>query len=144
MTLYSAPSNTLATVSGTFVARQSVAGTTVAGGQSSPFALTYDASYQDAPSLATSAGTWSIAGGGTIAIGGTGAVTAVQDGCTYTAQLTPDSSGKNFFRIAGNFGPAPCDLPGAAASGILTADATTLVAGIVSGSAGAAFVATKN
>lgn len=145
-TAFVSPTNITATLGGTFVERQSITGSGTVGGQTSAFALTYDPTYDTPASLATAAGTWTVqtTGGGSVTVSGTGALVVTQTGCTFTGQLTPDTAGKNFFRVAGTFGAAPCNLPGAAASGIAVNSPSTLAVAVVSGTSGGALAATKN
>lgn len=81
----------------------------------------------DTPALvSTVAGAWSLQSltgetiGLTIADSGTfSASTSL--GCSFSGSLAPRASGKNVFNAALTFGPSPCPLPGASASGIALA-----------------------
>lgn len=142
-TLYADGGNVSGWLRGTFVPRTSMVGTTTIGSQSAPFSLVYDGSYHQPPNQALATGSWAARGGGAITINGAGEASVVRDGCTYTARITPDVSGKNFFRVIGTFGPAPCRMPWAVAQGVLIVDGTSMGLGIVAGSAGAAFLARR-
>lgn len=48
----------------------------------------------------------------------TGAITGSSDGCAFSGQLTPRTSGKNIFAASITFGPTPCSTPGQTSSGI--------------------------
>ena len=142
LTSYLDPDNITATVTGSFVAGQSLSGTATAGGQSNAFAMTYEPSYAQAPSRAQAAGTWAIEGG-SIVISQAGAFAMALGSCAVNGQLTPDSSGKNFFRLAATFSPACGAVSGAPVDGVVFADDTVVVTAIVSGEIGGAFVVDK-
>jgi len=54
----------------------------------------------------------------TVDISATGVLTLSEAGCTGTGTITPNASGKNVFDISVTFGPAPCFIPNATATGI--------------------------
>jgi len=79
--------------------------------------------YNSAASLSTIIGAWSTntLTGEVVAINiaGNGSFTALSNlGCGFSGVITPRASGKNVFNVSLTFGPAPCALPGEAASGI--------------------------
>lgn len=137
-------------VSANYVAGVSMSGSLSETGNST---VTFNASvppasqfnFSTAASLSAISGSWD--GGltdgesATVSIDGNGDATGTSsDGCPFTATLTPDSSGKNFFDVSLMLGGAPCLFANQTASGIavsyLLSDGVTtqFIAGISSGS----------
>lgn len=101
--------------------------------------------YNTAASEAEVSGSWNGSltdgEGASISIDSAGNVSGVSSsGCTFSATVTPDSSGKNFFDVSLTFNGSPCVLPNQSASGIavnyLLSDGVTnqLIAAVSSGS----------
>ncbi len=111
--------------------------------------------YNTPASVSSISGAWALTelAGSRLAlnIAASGAFTASSsDGCNFSGTVTPRPSGKNVFNVALTFGPAPCGLPGQAATGIavaypLSSGATQLVVAAVDGprTYGAAAVGTR-
>lgn len=131
--------------SGTFAPGGALTGTVTATGISATFSETSSTAYAAAPSLAGLAGNYTLSTGGTLTLTAAGAISGAPSGCAVTGTLTPDSSGKNFYRLSVTFGAAPCALPGAAATGVAAPNGSSqLIAGAVSGNVGQAYILTKN
>lgn len=81
-----------------------------------------DFDYHAAASLGTIVGTWngdSLDGSsGSLTVSAGGSVTASLSGCSITGNVAPHASGKNLYAVSITFGPAPCILANATASGI--------------------------
>lgn len=136
-----------ATASGTVVPQQTLQGTVSASGQTSNFSMTYDGTYNQTPNLAALAGSYSESNGGTFTVAANGAFNGVNsDGCSEAGTITPDQSGKNFYRVVLNIGQEPAcgSFAGQTATGVLAvAGNNVLVGGVVLGNYGDAFILTK-
>ena len=137
------------TIATTATTKQSISSLVSAGGQTVTFNGTYDASFEQAPSLAAAAGTFTGIGpnaGATVTLGTNGSVAGNDAGCTFTGTATPRTDG-NAFNVTVTFGPAPCAFPGLTGSGIAVYDDTdrSLLAAVVNPArtAGAIFLGTK-
>ncbi|MEJ7930518.1 hypothetical protein WG922_11095 [Ramlibacter sp. AN1015] len=140
---------TQGTISTDATTKQSITSRVSAGGQTVTFTGSYDASFEQTPSLAALAGTFAGVGpsaGTTVTVGANGAVTGTDAGCTFTGTATPRTDA-NAFNLTLTFGPAPCALPGLSGSGIAVYDSTarSLLAAAVNSArtAGAIFIGTK-
>lgn len=133
-----------ATASGSFDPKATLSGTVTAPGvAAAPFSSVYDSAYEGVPNLASLAGTYDYSSG-TLTLTSTGGLSGLSEGCAFNGHVTPDASGKNFYRVALTFGPSPCELPGAAASGVLVqSEPNQLVGGVLSGDVGQAIVLTR-
>jgi hypothetical protein len=99
--------------------------------------------YDTAATLSSVVGGWTltdIAGEAIgLTVGSDGRFTGVSvQGCTLSGTLSPRRSGRNVFDLSLTFGPAPCLLPGQAASGIalmtpLASGGSQLIAAAVDG-----------
>lgn len=148
LSVYVGNQKVAATASGTVKEQQTLQGSVTAAGQTSSFTLTYDATYnQAAPSLATLAGTYKDGNGTTTTVASDGKVSAVLlSGCTESGSITPDASGKNFYRVTLTVGQeSACGfLAGQTAQGVLVPFGTKqLIGGFVMGNTGGAGVLTK-
>ena len=102
-------------------------------------------------SLSTIIGTWNGALLGGIAasatIVSTGTFSGSSQGCSYSGNITPDSSGMNFFDFSLKYGASPCLLPNQTQTGIaidyLLSNGSTrqLLGAVSSGSSGNVFIA---
>lgn len=112
-------------------------------------ASTYN--YNTAASLTTVSGAWALTASTgesvAVSISPTGVYSASTNlGCTFSGTVTPRPSGKNVFNVTYTFGPAPCALPGQAATGIaitfpVSAGKTQLIVGGVNSARNAGTVA---
>lgn len=110
--------------SGTFAAKSKFDATIVhADGSKSAVSAVYDVNYDKAASLAAVAGTYIDAKGGLYTVGTDGKIQGAMgrsNGCTISGSVTPDSSGKNFYRLILKEGnEAACPLAGASFTGVL-------------------------
>jgi hypothetical protein len=136
-------------VSGTYTPGVSLSGTLSENGTSESFSGTAPSSslfnYNTAASLSQISGPWNgtLTDGETssFVVNSSGSASGVSSsGCAYSAQITPDSSNKNFFDVSLTFGGSPCSLPNQSATGIavnyLLSDGVTnqLIAAVHSGS----------
>lgn len=136
------------TASGTVVPQKTLQGTVSASGQTpSSFSLTYDATYNQLPNLAALAGNYADSTGGTFTVATNGAFSGANSlGCTESGTITPDTSGKNFYRVVLTIGQdSACgSFAGRTATGVLgVAGSNMLVGGVVLGNLGDAFLLTK-
>lgn len=114
-----------ATISASYVARQSFNGVVMYPSDAVSFTTTYDSQYDLTPSLATLAGTFTgqVAFSlgvedATVTISNTGAISgAGASGCTFTGTAAPRTSG-NVFNMSITFGGAPCFFAGQTLTGI--------------------------
>jgi hypothetical protein len=135
-------------VKATYTVGSSLSGSLTEGSTSETFSATMPANslfdYSNGASIASISGAWSgsLTDGETasITVDSLGNVTGVSsDGCSFSATISPDSSGKNFFNISMTFGSSPCLLPNQSATGVavnyLLSDGITnqLIAGVTSG-----------
>src|SRR5580700_3774860 len=81
---------------------------------------------------------------------GTFSFSGSDSGCSFSGSITPDSSGKNFFKVSLTYCPSPCLSPNQTQAGIgvdhLLSDGVThqLLAGVASGTSfGTVFVANR-
>lgn len=141
---YSAPGAVMgpASITGNFVQERTLTHTLAVDGLSRTSTAVYSPSFDQPAALAAVAGFWRWAQGA-VTVDAAGAVVAQHDGCTWRASLTPDASGKNFFRLVGQFGPAPCASPNAQARGVAFVDEGHLVVGLLSAGWGAAYVGAR-
>jgi len=140
---YAPPLAIPGTLTGTITEKSKIAGTVSALGVTGPLTLTYFPGYDTAASLANIAGTYTPDGGGTVTISSSGALVGVNAGCTATGSVAPDPSGKNFYRLTLNLGPAPCGAPNSTGSGVLIQSDKLLIGGAVIGNIGVATVLLK-
>lgn len=127
------------TVSAAVVPRATLSGTVTPQGYSPiTFSATYSNSYDQPARLDSLTGNWTI-DGGFITFNAQGSFSAVQDGCQTSGQVTPDNSGKNFFRVTASFGSG-CSLQGQTATGVLVVDGQLMVVGLVAGGTGGALI----
>lgn len=136
-----------ATASGTVVPQQTLQGSVSASGRTSNFTMTYGSTYNATPNLAALAGNYTDTTGGTFTLATNGAFSGTNSlGCTETGTITPDVSGKNFYRVVLTIGPnAACGAyAGQTAMGVLAVAGTDmLVGGVVLGNLGDAFLLTR-
>lgn len=138
------PTAVAASATGTVAAKSKITGTVMAQGVSSPFSLNYVSSYEAVPNRAALVGTYAVSSGGTVTLDANGQFAGTPNGCVVNGTLTPDASGRNFYRGTITFGQAPCSLPGVTAAGVLAPNGPNqLVGGFVSGTVGDAFVLTR-
>ena len=136
------------TVSATYTQGTSLNGTLTEGTNNETFSGSAPASsqfnYNSAATLSSVTGSWngSLTDGesASITVNSAGSLTGISStGCTFSATLTPDSSGKNFFNISLTFGASPCLLANQSATGVgvnyLLSDGVTsqLIAAVNSG-----------
>lgn len=149
VTAYLGTQSLTATVSGTFAPKSTLVGTMTAGARSAAFSATYGATYDASPDLAALAGNYTTDNGGTVQMSAAGKFTGLTSGCSYSGSLTPDASGKNFYRATLRYGAAPCLLPGVVATGVAVASvsgssARIGVVGVVDSlKVGGVFIATR-
>lgn len=136
-----------ATASGTVVPQQTLQGSVSASGRTSNFTMTYGSTYNQTPNLAALAGSYRGTDGGTFTLATSGAFSGTNSlGCTETGTITPDASGKNFYRVVMTIGQdAACGAyAGQTATGVLAVAGTDmLVGGVVLGNLGDAFLLTR-
>jgi hypothetical protein len=95
------------------------------------YALTYKQGFDQAPPAIQGAFTLHSAFSfgmqpGSFSIDAAGAISGANDGCSFSGNISPDASGKNFYRVSLTFADSPdCALPGQTASGIGLYDAST-------------------
>ncbi len=141
---YQGASSFTGSVSGQVTARSRITGSATALGRTVSFTLDYDSSYDSAPSLAAIAGRYSASSGAVVTVAADGSFSGSEDGCALSGTLTPDSSGKNFYRVSMRFGAAPCLSPNGTATGVLARTGSSqLVGGVVFNGLGDAFVLTR-
>jgi hypothetical protein len=125
-------------VSFSYVAQSSLSGTVyLTAGGSAPvtFNANYSPVYDQAPSLANIAGTYSGVAGSikgvdtvTVTIGATGAVSGQGvSGCVFNGSAAPHGS-KNVYDTSITFGGAPCLYPGRTLTGVLSVNNNALLA----------------
>ena len=136
-----------AVASGTVVLQKTLKGTISALGETSNFNLAYGSTYNQTPNLAALAGSYAESDGGTFVVVANGSFSGVNsDGCPQSGTITPDQSGKNFYRVTLNIdqNPACGSFAGQTATGVLAVASTDmLVGGVVLGNFGDAFLLTK-
>ncbi len=138
------------TLAATATTRSRISGTiSTPGAAAVTFSGTYDADFEQAPSLTAAAGTYTGVGpsaGTTVTLAASGAVTGATGGCTFTGTATPRAD-SNIFAVTLTFGAAPCALPGVSVTGIANYDPTEkgLLAAAVNSTrtAGTIFLGTK-
>lgn len=140
---YSGTSSISGTLAGTFVEKKTLSGTAASAAGSGPFSMTYDSTFETAPSLSRVAGTYSVSSGGAVVISSTGALSGSSGGCAITGTVTPGTDGGNYYRVSVTFGAAPCAIPNGTANGVVGQSGSRLAGGLVSGNLGDAFVLTK-
>jgi hypothetical protein len=114
-------------VSGTVTSKSSMTLTATAAGISPQTGvLSYSSAYDGTPSVAGLAGSYVISSGGAATISSTGAFSTgvLSNGCVASGQITPDGSGKNFYRAVLSY-------------------SNVLVGGGIAGSVGDAFTLTR-
>lgn len=135
------------TATGTIVPQQTLKGTISASGQSSSFSLGYDNTYNQSPNLPALTGTYKESDGGTFTVAANGVFSGTTSGgCSESGTLTPDASGKNFYRVSLTIGQETAcgSLAGQTATGVLAvANSNRLVGGVVLGDIGDAFFLSK-
>lgn len=133
-------------VSGTVRSKSSMTVTATAAGFSPVTAtLSYSSGYDGTPSVAGLAGTYTISSGGSATISSAGAFTTgtLSNGCTASGSITPDASGKNFYRATVTYSGSGCAAAGLTASGVIARmNPNVLVGGGIAGSIGDAFTLT--
>lgn len=122
-----------ATISASYVARQSLNGTLTyaAPGGSVTFTTAFDSDYDTGPSLTALAGTYSgkVASGAgienaSVTILASGSFSGASfGGCNFSGSVAPRSIG-NVYNISITFGPSPCLAAGQSYSGIAIYDPT--------------------
>jgi hypothetical protein len=143
MQSYFADGTLNSTISATVAPGSSLSGTVTAQGfQPNTFSATYNTAYDQPALLSNLAGTWAVEAG-SVVFDAQGAFTAVQDGCNTAGQVTPDSSGKNFFRATVNYGAGCGPAQGLTATGIVVTDGQVMAVGLVGGGTGAALIAER-
>ena len=119
-----------ATISGSYVARQSLSGSiTYSGAGITTFTSTFDPAYDTTPSLASLAGTYTGQAGSsggvqsaTVTVASNGTFTGVEaDGCSFTGTATLRVRG-NIVDQSVTFGGAPCEFAGSTLVGIAYLD----------------------
>lgn len=137
------------TVAGVVSGTVSPSGAAVTSLTLTPAAAT-DFDYHAAATLGTIVGTWngdSLDGSsGSVTVSSGGAVTASLSGCSITGSVAPHPTGKNLYAVSVAFGPAPCILANATASGIaIIGSAQQLVVALTSAdrSAGTVFLGVR-
>lgn len=132
-------------VSGTVVEKSLMSGVvSVPGSGTSAYSLRYSTEYDKPATLAQIAGTYIGMSGATGTIDNAGKLYVNDDGCVVSGTVTPDASGKNFYRVSAAYSEQGCSLGALTVEGVMAlADADTVVGGIVSGNLGAAFMLTK-
>ena len=148
LTGYAGDLPSVTTVSGTVRAKSSMTVTATAAGFSPTTAtLTYSSDYDSTPSVASLAGAYTISSGGSATISSTGVFTTgtLTNGCVASGQITPDTSGKNFYRATVTYSGSSCAATGLTASGVMARmNANVLVGGGIAGSVGDAFTLTQS
>lgn len=120
-----------ATINGSYVSRQSLAGTVTYSNQSVTFNGSYSTLYDAVPSLAAVAGTYSgaaavLAGteSATVTIAANGALSGVgASGCQFTGSATPRATG-NVYNVSVTFGGGVCSNGSSTVTGIGVLDAS--------------------
>jgi len=143
ITFYEGTQSVTGSVSGTFVARQSMSGTVTLQGDTSAFQMGFDASYDTPATLSALAGNYALPSG-SMSIAANGSASGTTNGCSFSANFSADSGGKNYYRVNVRFGGAPCAMPGASADGVAILAGAALLAGAVSGQSGAVIAAARN
>lgn len=119
-------------VTGTYVAKQTISGTVhyASGGQVA-FTGSYDAAYEQQPTYAAIAGTYTgqVASpvgvqSATFSVAGNGVVTGSASGCAATGALSPRGDG-NAYDATVTFGPSPCVFAGQTFTGAAYYNAAT-------------------
>jgi hypothetical protein len=120
-----------------YAAQSSISGTVTpsAGGAALTFTANYSPVYDQAPSLANIAGTYTGAAGSvrgeetaSVTITAAGAVSGQgASGCLFSGTAAPHGS-KNVYDVTIAFGGAPCLYPGRTLTGVLSADGNALLA----------------
>lgn len=133
------------TITGTAVTKQSISGT--AG--TATYSGTYDAAFEQTPSLAAAAGTYTGTGpsaGATITVTTGGAVTGAGATCTVTGTATPRADG-NAFNVSITYAGGACPAAGQTLAGIAyyNAAAKSLTSAVVNAGSTVAdiFIGTK-
>lgn len=119
-------------LSGTYVAKQSVSGTIAyASGGQVTFTANYDATYEQQPTYAAIAGTYTgqVASpvgvqSATFTVAGNGVFSGSSSGCSATGSISPRHDG-NAYDATVTFGPSPCVFAGQTFSGAAYYNATT-------------------
>jgi hypothetical protein len=156
---YSSGSTFTGSLAATYVAGVSVSGTISESGNSN---VTFNGAVESISSfnygtpalLSGISGTWTgtLMDGSTavVNINASGTFSGSDSGCSFSGSITPDSSGKNFFKVSLTYGASPCLSPNQTQAGIgvdyLLSDGVThqLLAGVASGTSfGTVFVANR-
>lgn len=133
------------TITGTATTKQSIAGSAVlAGGGTVTYTGTYDAAFEQTPTLAAVAGTYTGIGpsaGTTVTVAAGGGITGAVAGCNFTGTAAPRTDA-NAYDISVTFGGGACALGTQTLAGIAYYDATDrgLTAAGVNGANNAAFI----
>lgn len=116
-----------ATLDASAVTRQSISGSVLyTNGTTTTFTGTYDASFEQTPSLAAAAGTYTGEGpaaGTTIALAANGVVTGNSGTCNFGGTATPRADG-NAFNVSITFAGGTCPLGTSTVTGIAVYDGT--------------------
>lgn len=115
---------TISNLSASYRAKESIAGsvTPASGGASVTFSGTYDSVYEQAPLLATLAGTYTSILGTAVTIGSDGAVSGADGDCMFSGTVSPRSKG-NVYNTSISYG-ANCDVvSGQTLTGVAVLDA---------------------
>jgi hypothetical protein len=134
-------------VAASYVAETSISGAVTESGTSITFSGTASAlssfNYGVPAVLSDITGAWAgtLMDGTSalVTVSSNGSVNGSDSGCSFSGSVTPDSSGKNFFRVSLTYGGSPCLFPNQTQTGIaidsLLSDGVThqLLAGVTSG-----------
>ncbi|WP_162633953.1 MULTISPECIES: hypothetical protein [Paraburkholderia] len=129
---------TSASLSATYVAKQSLDGSVSINEHSPSFTSAYNTLYDQAPSMTSLAGAWSGQAASTggletssLTVSASGAISGTTStGCAFTGELAPHGNHGGVYDISLSFGAAPCPFASSSLSGIAVFDpaAMTLVA----------------
>lgn len=126
------------------VSGNTLTGTLSNGYLSATFSGTTSAYHLSAPLLTRVAGTYALHSGGQLTVSASGTVAGTDEGCSFTGTVTPDSGGRNYYRVTVSFGASPCLFPNATGSGVVVPVSDNLAyVGLVSGQAGLAYALTR-
>jgi hypothetical protein len=126
------------TITATYTAKSSINGTIApasGSGSGTSFTGNYSTVYDQAPSLASVAGTYSGAAGSvktaeavTVSVTSTGAISGSgASSCSFSGTISPHGSG-NVYDATIKFGGSPCLYPGQTLTGILTVNNGRMIA----------------
>lgn len=111
---------------------------------STSFSGTSSRYHLNTPLVSRVSGAYALHTGGQLEVSASGSVTGTDQGCNFTGTVTPDSSGRNFYRFTVTFGAAPCLVPNATGDGVVVPVSDNLAyVGVVSGQVGLGYVLTR-